>query len=468
MQNSRFESQEFSEKGNELVKLIPLNACAGSARSCYKTQIFGKWVFVKSLNPDLADDSRYIEAYRKEQEVGLRLDHPNLPKYVLATNLFPDQTVVTMEYIDGLPLNEFIAADKDYFSDAGRVEKFIRELTSALDYLHSHQILHLDLKPENILITRIGHNVKLIDLGFAYSDTYTGTTGYTQEFKSPERGTAAAKSEALDYYGMGKLLEFIRTHTPDFPSKRFHKLETGLLLDNAGKRIQTPAEVMAALKQRPRLRAVIPIAAIVAAAAVIVLLFFRSGEQPTEPAEYPSPAETETQDTIPTPEDEAAETGVLEYNHIPAPLQEETKIPAATAGETPAIPATPEKRTETKTNSEQPSPSVGNTQQINSLKEEINKRLHTQMAPLGKSIKNALEKQDFSEATYERLKHEVETLNNQIRPEAAFFVKKYPDLDPDYIYDTYAKCREKIEYELWYKSWFDYRLKFKAAQASGK
>ena len=131
MLNSGFEDTEQTSQSNGTINLIPLLSCGNSSRNCYKTRIFGKWVFIKALTPGLESDSRYIEAFRKEQEIGLQFDHPNLPKYLIAPDLLPGRTFVAMEYIDGMSLGEFLEANRNYFSQPAHVEKFIREISSA-------------------------------------------------------------------------------------------------------------------------------------------------------------------------------------------------------------------------------------------------------------------------------------------------------------------------------------------------
>lgn len=45
---------------------------------------------------------------------------------------------------------------------------FIRQICEGVEFLHSHDVLHLDLKPENVLcLTREGNRIKIIDFGMA-------------------------------------------------------------------------------------------------------------------------------------------------------------------------------------------------------------------------------------------------------------------------------------------------------------
>ncbi|NDV57647.1 serine/threonine-protein kinase [Bacteroides sp. 519] len=200
----------------------------GSTSLCYKVNRHNKWFLMKQLKPELTTNTIYLEAFKKEFEVGIHLDHPNIVQYVDKTD-----TEIFMQYVDGLPLNEFTKIRPGYFKNKNNQNLFISELLSAIDYLHLHQTLHLDLKPSNILITCKGNHVKLIDFGFAYQDAFlyhpAGTEGYT----APEQITGSELLPASDIYAIGQVLKeigigrkkVINKCIADDPKRRYQSVE---------------------------------------------------------------------------------------------------------------------------------------------------------------------------------------------------------------------------------------------------
>ena len=202
----------------------------GSTCDCYRVRLYGKLHFLKRLKADLSTDPRFVAALDKEFETGYRLDHPNLVHYVSK-----GADYLLMEYVDGETLSQFVAHHPDYFKSRKNSNRFLSQLLDVLGYLHAHQIVHLDLKPDNILITRIGQNVKLADLGYCYTDTYTDTMGRTDKYAAPEQLQGNPVDERTDIYAVGKILEslpfphiynkVISHSTESDPDKRYQSAE---------------------------------------------------------------------------------------------------------------------------------------------------------------------------------------------------------------------------------------------------
>ncbi len=87
-------------------------------------------------------------------------------------------------------------------------------VTSALQYLHLHEIAYRDLKPENLLLDNLGY-LKVVDFGFAkkipyYKDKELKARSYTlcgtPEYLAPELVVNAGHTQAVDCWALGILI----------------------------------------------------------------------------------------------------------------------------------------------------------------------------------------------------------------------------------------------------------------------
>ena len=171
----------------------------------------GKWFILKGLKPEYRDQQAYIELLKKEYDLGTQLDHPNIVK-ILAKEMNPEVgPCILMEYVDGVTLNEFLAAKP---SVAAR-KKVVEQLVEVLVYIHGKQIIHRDLKPSNILVTRNGNNLKVIDFGLSDADDYAvlKQPAGTLKYMAPEQKEPDVRIDGrADIYAFGLLLKEIFPH----------------------------------------------------------------------------------------------------------------------------------------------------------------------------------------------------------------------------------------------------------------
>lgn len=257
--------------GNQQDSLKESLPVSGFMCEAYRVKIYGKLHFLKKLKPEHEDNILFREALRKEFEIGFRLEHPNIVRYVS----FHDDEIL-MEYVDGEDLLAFLKNHPTYFEDAEHFDKFVGQLLSALQYLHGNQVLHLDLKPENIMLTRIGCDVKVVDLGCCYSDTFVDSTGYTTQYAAPEQLAGRKVDVRTDIYAVGKILELL-PHHPTI----YNKVIKRCLDKNPQNRYQTIAELQKALSVRNyNKKKIVAAVSIVFAVSVVLLLALTTPFQP--------------------------------------------------------------------------------------------------------------------------------------------------------------------------------------------
>ena len=249
------DSSQFADsiEGMEGLEKIP---SSGATCDTYRLKLYGKLHFLKRLKPEFASDIRYQEAFRKEFETGYRLEHPNLVRYITMNG-----DGILMEYVDGESLTERLRSHPDYFLSVSNTDKFVRQLLDAVGYLHSHQVLHLDLKPDNILLTRINSDVKLVDLGCCYTDTFADTQGHTLLFAAPEQRSGGVADERTDIYAVGRILEQLPAH------HYYNKVIARCTAENPDDRYQSVDEMAKAVSGRRK-----PYRSIIALALTVALI----------------------------------------------------------------------------------------------------------------------------------------------------------------------------------------------------
>jgi serine/threonine-protein kinase len=164
-------------------------------------------VALKIPHPDLEADPILFDRFKREADIGAKLDHPQVMR------VFADEKrsriYMVMEWCDGRLLREIL--------DEGRIpqERAIHiaiGVLDALEYIHANGVVHRDLKPENIMVDA-NDNVKLIDFGIAGDAaakrlTYANFTAAigTPNYISPEQVKGKRGDGRSDLYSMGVIL----------------------------------------------------------------------------------------------------------------------------------------------------------------------------------------------------------------------------------------------------------------------
>lgn len=177
----------------------------------------GRQVALKVPHAAMEADPNLFDRFRREEEIGTALDHPN----VMRTFPVADRSRVymVMEWVPGRLLRRILAEEGKLPQE--RAIAIALKTLDALEYIHAHGVVHRDLKPENIMVDE-HDQVKLIDFGIASKQgsrrlTYTGFSQAlgTPDYISPEQVKGKRGDQRSDIYAMGVILyEMLSGRTP--------------------------------------------------------------------------------------------------------------------------------------------------------------------------------------------------------------------------------------------------------------
>jgi len=176
----------------------------------------GAIVALKVLREQYATDVEFIERFQREAKAISELVHPHM---VRVYDSGRDGTVhyIAMEYVEGANLKEYIRREGRLSPE--RALQIAAQVCEALEFAHSHGVVHRDIKPQNILLTADGQ-VKVTDFGIARAlssatITQTGTVLGSVQYLSPEQARGTTVGRSADLYALGVVL----TETARSPSR---------------------------------------------------------------------------------------------------------------------------------------------------------------------------------------------------------------------------------------------------------
>src|SRR5258707_10636659 len=158
---------------------------------------------VFSQVPDVSERFVSFDRFLQEYEIVAGLNHKNIVR-IYDLGVADDHAYIAMEHF---PARDLLQRIKRPLTPATAL-RFLEQVASALEAIHSVGVLHRDLKPANVMLRPDG-TVSLIDFGLAKANdddvSLTGTREIfgTPYYMSPEQGHAEIIDARSDLYSLG-------------------------------------------------------------------------------------------------------------------------------------------------------------------------------------------------------------------------------------------------------------------------
>lgn len=248
----------------------------GGTSKCFKCHRNGRLYFRKSLRDELLHDSRHRAAYHKEFCLGFAIDNPYIVKYNKIVDT-PEECSLYLDFIDGYNLVELLDVDAHYFDSNSRLARFASQVLDAMRYMHQRQIIHMDINPSNVMISRKSGDVKVVDLGFCYSDSYQDTVGTTQAYSASEVQNGNSDFDVrTDIYGFGRILQYISENSTANLNSSYKRVMAKCLAEDMAERYASVDEIVEVLFNKSRRTKLVSSAALL----IFLTIFFFAFDAP--------------------------------------------------------------------------------------------------------------------------------------------------------------------------------------------
>nr|XP_046227951.1 proto-oncogene serine/threonine-protein kinase mos [Scatophagus argus] len=220
----------------ELRSIQPVGS--GGFGSVYKAEYLGETVALKRVKKCTKNKLASRQSFWAELNAA-HLRHRNIVRVIAATTCVPaefgDESsigTILMEFVGTRNLQQIIYGCAEPLGE-NRWLRYSTDIVQGLQFLHSHNVVHLDIKPANVLVSNedvckiadFGCSLKL-DRGCEVSSVspHVSHVGGTYTHRSPELLKGEAVSPKADIFSFGITLWQLITREQPYTGDRQHVL----------------------------------------------------------------------------------------------------------------------------------------------------------------------------------------------------------------------------------------------------
>jgi len=163
-----------------------------------------KTLSLKVMREDMMDNPANVARFSRECIASASLNNPNIVR-VYGQGIADGRPYMANEYIKGQTLRDTLNFSSTHCLSSQEACEVMLQLTSGVQYIHEHGIIHRDIKPDNLFYLPDG-SIKIADFGISTmvgekqnGDSVSGTIYYT----APELIMGQDCGVASDIYSMG-------------------------------------------------------------------------------------------------------------------------------------------------------------------------------------------------------------------------------------------------------------------------
>lgn len=157
----------------------------------YTVKKHGKWVMLKALKKEYADDPKYRAMLEQEFDTRYNLAHANIVMVNDLENVPGVGMAIITDDVYGYSLRRLI--DEKRLTPK-IVHRLQTQLLDAMEYIQENHVVHTPISPDTIIFTEYTENLKLINVGYDQQSSLS-----PQDTAEDIRSYGRVLSEVLDH-----------------------------------------------------------------------------------------------------------------------------------------------------------------------------------------------------------------------------------------------------------------------------